>query len=159
MRKQIIVPLGDASCVQPTEGWLDLESVAEFELTSEDPEHPIESALVAESDSPGWRASNPGEQMIRVCFAEPQSLKRIHLVFEEEKDHRTQEFVLRWSPSGMTEDYREIVRQQYNFSPPDTTRETEDYAVNLPGVKAFDLSIVPDISGDGFASLAKLQLA
>ncbi len=98
--------------------------------------------------------------MIRICFTKPQDLKRIRLVFEEGKDHRTQEFVLRWSPSGLTEDYREIVRQQYNFSPPDTTQETEDYTVNLQGVKAFDLSIVPDISGGSTtASLTELRLA
>ena len=138
--------------------WLDLESLAELEITSEDPEHPIEAAIMEGGDGSGWRASNPGEQMIRFRFTEPQNLKRIHLVFEEATDHRTQEFVLRWSPSGMTKDYREIVRQHYNFSPPGTTQETEDYKVDLTGVKAFDLSIIPNVRGGGFASLAKLQL-
>jgi len=52
------------------------------------------------------------------------------------------------------------VHQQYNFSPPDTTREVEEYTVNLDRVTAFELSIVPDISGgDVRASLAGLQLA
>src|ERR1043166_1423677 len=127
MRRQI-VPVEREISLQLAEKWLDLESVAELEITSEDPEHPIESALVAaQGDGAGWQASNPGEQMIRVCFTEPQNIRRIHLVFEEENDHRTQEFVLRWSPSGMTKDYREIARQQYNFSPPSTTQEIEDY--------------------------------
>lgn len=154
-----IEPLDKRNRIPFNESWLDLEALAEMEFTSEDPEHPIESAIVENCGS-GWVASTPGEQMIRICFTKPQDLKRIRLVFEEGKDHRTQEFVLRWSPSGLTEDYREIVRQQYNFSPPDTTQETEDYTVNLQGVKAFDLSIVPDISGGSTtASLTELRLA
>jgi hypothetical protein len=53
-----------------------------------------------------------------------------------------------------------LVRQQYNFSPPATTREVEDYTVNLDRVTALELSIVPDISGgEARASLARLQLA
>jgi hypothetical protein len=66
-------------------------------------------------------------------------------VFLEDQQARTQEFVLRWSPNGC-QSYREIVRQQYNFSPPGMTREFEDYAVDLTGVTALELKIVPDIS-------------
>ena len=80
-------------------------------------------------------------------------------MFHEGEQERTQEFVLRWSSDGGLS-YREIVRQQYNFSPPDTTREVEDYTVSLDRVTALELSIVPDISGgDARASLARLQLA
>ena len=42
-------------------------------------------------------------------------LKRIALVFEENDTRRTQEFVLRWSADG-GQSFREIVRQQWNFS-------------------------------------------
>jgi hypothetical protein len=56
--------------------------------------------------------------------------------------------------------YREILRQQYNFSPPGMMREFEDYAVDLAGVTALELKIVPDISGgDARASLAQLRIA
>jgi hypothetical protein len=52
------------------------------------------------------------------------------------------------------------VRQQYNFSPPGMTREFEDYAVDLAGVTALELRIVPDISGgDARASVAQLRIA
>ena len=37
---------------------------------------------------------------------------------------RTQEFVLRWSPDGGNS-VKEIVRQQWNFNPPDSIREVE----------------------------------
>ena len=52
------------------------------------------------------------------------------------------------------------MRQQFNFSPPATTREVEDYTLNLERVTALELSIVPEISGgEARASLATLQLA
>jgi len=107
----------------------------------------------------GWRAANPGTQTIRLIFDEPQKLRRIWLVFEDSENARTQEFVLRWSPdSGKS--FREIVRQQWNFSSPDSVREIEDYAVELSGVTTVELIIVPDKSGGAArASLASLRLA
>ena len=92
-------------------------------------------------------------------FDEPQSLGRVRLLFEEESRGRTQEFVLRWSPDG-GRTYREVVRQQYTFSPPGTTREAEEYRVALDGVTALELRIIPDIDGgDARASLKLLRLA
>jgi hypothetical protein len=81
------------------------------------------------------------------------------LAFQEENGERTQEFVLRWSPDGGAS-WREIVRQQYNFSPPDSTREFEDYAVDLDGLTMLELTITPNISGaETLATLAQLRLA
>jgi hypothetical protein len=52
------------------------------------------------------------------------------------------------------------LRQQYNFSPPGETREVENYEVDLDGVTALELKIVPDISGGSArASLTKLRVA
>jgi hypothetical protein len=52
------------------------------------------------------------------------------------------------------------VRQQFNFSPPEAAREVEDYDIDLDGVTALELKIVPDISGGSArASLAKLRVA
>jgi hypothetical protein len=60
----------------------------------------------------------------------------------------------------MGRSFREIVRQQWNFSPPDSIRETEDYTVELSDVTILDLIIVPDNSGgEARASLASLRLA
>ena len=103
--------------------------------------------------------ASAGEQTIRLLFDELQRVRRIQLLFHEDHQARTQEFVLRWSPDG-GQSYREIVRQQYNFSPPGVTRESEDYAVDLAGVTALELRIVPDISGgDARASVAQLRIA
>ncbi|OPY64389.1 MAG: hypothetical protein A4E57_03543 [Syntrophorhabdaceae bacterium PtaU1.Bin034] len=137
---------------------LDIERLAQVEITSEETGRPIESALIP-GDGQGWQAGEAGEQMIRVLFDEPQALRRIHLVFHEDSRERTQEFVLRWSEDA-GRSYREIVRQQYTFSPPGATHEVEDYAVDLNGVTVLELKIVPDISGgDARASLISLRLA
>jgi hypothetical protein len=138
--------------------WLDLQHLAQVELTSEDGAHPIEAALTPGVES-GWRAAQGGRQTIRILFDSAQKLRRIQLLFSEDQQARTQEFVLRWSPDG-GQSYREIVRQQYNFSPPGMTRELEDYTVDLVAVTALELGIVPDISGgDARASIARLRIA
>jgi hypothetical protein len=157
MRKRIIGQgPGEVAAAEP--GWLDLERLAQVEITSEDVGYPIESALIPATGL-GWRAAQPGEQAIRLRFDKPLRLKRIQLLFHEDEQERTQEFVLRWSPDG-GQSYREIVRQQYNFSPPEAAREIEDYDVNLDGLTALELRIVPDISGGGArASLAQLRVA
>jgi hypothetical protein len=141
----------------PARDWLDVVSAAVVEVTSEDAAHPVESALL-EGEKPGWRAAGPGPQTIRLVFDKPQKLGRIWLKFEETEIKRTQELVLRWSPDG-GRSYREIVRQQWNFSLPETARETEDYAVELSDVTAIELNIVPDKSGGEVrASLECLRL-
>ena len=157
MRKRIIGHgPREVSAVEPV--WLNLERLAQVEITSEDANCPIESALIPGTGS-GWRAAQPGEQAIRLLFDEPLRLTRIYLVFHEGERERTQEFVLRWSSDG-GQSYREIVRQQYNFSPPESVREAEDYDVDLEGVTVLELSLVPDISGGSSrASLTQLRVA
>lgn len=156
MRKRII-DQESQNVVPVDQGWLDLQSLAQVELTSEDA-NPIEAALVPGAGL-GWRAAQAGEQTIRLLFDQLQRVSRIQVLFHEDQQARTQEFVLRWSPDG-GRSYREIVRQQYNFSPPGVTRELEDYAVDLAGVTALELRIVADISGgDARASVAQLRIA
>jgi hypothetical protein len=136
--------------------WLNLEAIAQVELTSEEPERSIEAALTGAGL--GWRAGRPGEQVIRVLFDEPVRLRRIWLRFDEDAP-RTQEFVVRCSPDR-GHSYREVVRQQYTFSPPGTTREVEDYTVDLPDVTVLELRIAPDIhGGTARASLKELRVA
>jgi hypothetical protein len=157
MRKRIINQ--NLQNVSPVDqSWLDLQRLAQVELTSEEATHPIEAALIP-SGGLGWRAAQAGEQTIRLLFDELQLVRRIQLLFHEDQQARTQEFVLRWSPDA-GQSYREIVRQQYNFSPPEMRREFEDYKVDLVGVTALELRIVPDIrGGDARASIAQLRIA
>ena len=157
MRKTIITTDKQES-LSPDQDWLDLEAIAEVEMTSEDIDHPIEAALIPGQPS-GWRASEPGKQMIRLLFINPQHLKRIRLNFVETITERTQEYVLRYSSDG-GKSSQEIVRQQWNFSPEGTTSETEEHHVNLHSVTMLELIIIPDINGgEPKATLDKLQLA
>lgn len=157
MRKKTITENQQGAEVNAEE-WLDLESLAAVEVTSEDAAYPIESALLPAGQS-GWRAALPGKQIIRLRFDSPQPIRRIALKFVETSRSRTQEYVLRWSGAG-GQTYREIVRQQWNFSAPSATVEEQDFHVDLPPVTALELCIVPDIGGnDAVASLAQLRLA
>jgi hypothetical protein len=157
MRKRLITPIPQA-LPSRDEVWLDLDRIAVVEVTSEEKEYPVEAALVAE-EMRGWRAAESGTQTIRLLFDKPQRLARIALVFEETETQRTQEFVLRWSGDG-GRSFREIVRQQWNFSPPNSIREVEEYPVDLSGVAVLELVIVPDISrGSARASLKSLRVS
>ena len=139
-------------------GWFDLERAAVVEVTSEDEDFPVESAFGSD-DSRGWRAAAPGHQTIRLIFDHPQRLKCISLVFEEDEIGRTQEFVLRWSSDGGST-LNEIVRQQWNFSPPESIREVEHYQVDLHNVNVLELLIKPEIGGGvARASLKNLRLS
>ncbi len=157
MRKRLIGQSPhEVAAAEP--GWIDLERLAQVEITSEEVGFPIESALIPGAE-PGWRTAQPGKQTIRLLFDAPLSLRRINLVFHESELERTQEFVLQWSTDN-GQSYLEILRQQYNFSPPGAAREVEDYDVDLDGMTALELTIVPDISGGSArASLAQLRLA
>ena len=156
MRKQVIrVPQSAPAWDQ---GWLDVNKVASVEVTSEDQNFPIESALLGDH-ARGWRAAESGTQTIRLVFDTSHRMKRIWLAFEDVDAARTQEFVLRCSANA-GQPFREIVRQQWNFSSPGAVREIEDYAVDLLDVGVLELIIVPDKSGgETCASLVKMRLA
>jgi len=157
MRKRLITP-SPAIVPPPDDDCLDLDRVASVDVTSEEKDYGIEGALVSE-EKRGWRAGDSGTQTIRLLFDEPQRLRRISLLFEENKLKRTQEFVLRCSSDG-GRSFREIVRQQWNFSPPETNSESEEFQVDLSDVTVLELIIVPDISGGmARASLKSLRLS
>ena len=156
MRKRLIAPIPqDPPALN--KGWLDLDRIAVVEVTSEEKDYPVESALVS-GETAGWRAADSGTQTIRLSFDQPQRLSLIALVFQENETERTQEFVLRWfRDSGRS--FREIVRQQFNFTLPNATREVEEYRVELSDVTVLELVIFPDISrGAACASLKSLRL-
>ena len=159
MRKRLVS--GEEAHGIPAEGdWLDLDWIARVELTSEDPGFPIENAL-GDAGATGWRASSSGPQVIRLIFDKPQAIHRIQLHFVDRVSERTQEFAVL---AQTADTQREVVRQQWNFSPHGTTEELEDYKVNLDGVTALELRIDPDRSHDPkmsqhVASLQRLRLA
>src|SRR5262249_22039451 len=158
MRKRIVGPPSNQKQSKLAETWIDLEQIATVEVTSEHPNFPVESIFNA-SNGPGWRAHEKGEQQIRIIFDQPMSIKRIHLLFVETEVERTQEFKIRWA-SAEGGPPKEVVRQQWNFSPAGSTREVEDYEVCLDEVSALELAIRPDlVRGVASATLTEWRIA
>ncbi len=158
MRKRIVG--SRAAVATPGSGprWMDLGQMATVEVTSEDPAFPIESVFTPDG-GPGWRASQKGEQQIRLIFDQAVAVHRIQLHFLEPARDRLQEFTVRWSAADGGEP-KEIVRQQWNFSPAGSTSELEDYEVNLDGVSTVELIIRPDLThNDALATLAAWRVA
>jgi hypothetical protein len=150
MRKRLIDSEQQEVAPQSQVDWLDVARLASVEVTSEQADFPIEGVFAAHPSE--WRAGSAGEQLIRLIFDEPLSIHRIQLGFEELHCERTQEFTLSWASNG---ELREIVRQQYTFSPGGTTSEVEEYQVDLQAVRTLELRIKPDIQHQrALASLA-----
>jgi hypothetical protein len=157
MRKHIIAST-EPNHSRKVEEWLNLEEAASVEVSSEDPQHPIESAF-KRGETLGWRADESGAQKIRLLFDEPKDLRRIWLRFSESEVERTQQFTLSWADS-QTAPFREIVRQQWNFNPRTSAEEVEDYRVELSHVVALELAIDPDLGkGQAYAALAEWRVA
>jgi hypothetical protein len=158
VRKRIVGLERTIAGSRPASPWMDLREIATVEVTSEDPAFPVESVFSAAVGT-GWRASQTGEQKIRLIFDQAVSLHRMQLRFLEPARDRLQEFTVRWSASDGGPP-REIVRQQWNFSPAGSTSELEDYQFNLEGVSALELTITPDMThNEALATLAAWRMA
>lgn len=156
MRKAMIPGFGTDSGLSAAGSWLDIEDVARAELSSEDPQYPFEGALRADTTN-GWKASVPGPQLIRLRFDRPQSMKRIHLKFREEQVDRSQEIALFAMSNGSPR--KELVRQQWVFSPRGATTEVEDYYFDLKDVTTLEIEIDPGRQDKHvFASLESIQI-
>src|SRR6266849_6204256 len=69
----------------------------------------------------------------------------LRLHFVDRAAERSQEFAVF---AGAGSELKEIVRQQWTFSPYGSTEEIEDYTVNLSGITTLELRIDPDRSHD-----------
>jgi hypothetical protein len=146
LRKQIIKATQTTPVATP--GEIDIAAVATVQVTSEAPEHPIDFAFDGRRGRGGtrWLAGEPGEQIVILAFDKPQTIRQVLLEIEEPDVSRTQELQLSLSfDSGRT--YREVLRQEYNFSPPSTTFEWEEWTVPADGVTHLRLAIKPDKGG------------
>jgi hypothetical protein len=159
MRKSIVSPSAVAA-TPISDLWRDLERIARVEITSEDEQFPIEHAL-GKKETTGWRAAGTGPQLIRLHFDEPLNIKRLRLHFVDKAAERSQEFAVF---AGAGHELKEVVRQQWSFSPNGSTEEIEDFTVNLSGITTMEIRIDPDRSHDpkqsqNYASLQSLKLA
>jgi hypothetical protein len=158
LRKQIIQP--SPAPPVPMPGEIDITAVATVLVTSEDPDHPVDHAFDQHRGPGGshWVAGETGEQTLILAFDAPQTIRRVLLEAEESEVARTQDLQLAVSSDG-GQTYRELVRQEFNFSPPGTTFEREDWAVTAERVTHLRLLIKPDKGGKSCrATLTSLVL-
>jgi hypothetical protein len=138
----------------------DIAALAMVLVTSEDPDHPIDHVFDGER-GPGasrWIAAQPGEQTVILAFDAPQTIRKVLVEIEEPDISRTQEMDVSISDDG-GQTYRELVRQEYTFSPPGTTREHEEWSINANGVSHLRLRIKPEKGGKACrATLSTLAL-
>lgn len=133
---------------QATPAAIDITAVATVIITSEHPDHPIDNIFNNPDQTGGrrWVAAEPGEQWLILDFDTPQSIYQIVLAIEEREEQRTQELAISISRDG-GHSYHEVIRQEYNFSPPGTTCEQETWSVATKPVTHLRLQITPDKSG------------
>ena len=141
-------------------GELDIVGCAIIAFTSEDPAHPVEH-LLDRNSGPGatrWASARADTiEQILVEFDKPQILSRLVYEVEEATRERTQEVRVEVSEDG-GRTYRQILVQEYNFSPAGATFQREQQRLNLRQVSHLRLTIVPNKSGSGIATLTSLRL-
>lgn len=133
---------------------------ASIAYSSEDPAHPLENLFDGRS-GPGathWMSARPDTiEHIVLEFDQPQTIARLVYEVEEATRERTQEIRVEVSEDG-GRTYRQILVQEYTFSPGGATYQREDQRFNLHGVTHLRLTIVPNKNGHGTATLTALRL-
>ena len=145
LRKQLITT-DPIQARRPSER--DITAIATVLVTSEDPAHPIDHVFDGHR-GPGasrWIAAQSGEQRLILAFDAPQTIQRLRVEVDEPDVSRTQEIDVSVSTDG-GRTYRELLRQEYTFSPPGTSHEQEEWTLNAGGVSHLQLRIKPDKGG------------
>jgi hypothetical protein len=156
MRKSTISDFGVSSGLSAAGSWLNLEEAASVELSSEDPRFPFEQALRTDTTD-GWKAAKPGPQLIRLRFDRPQPIRRVRMEFRETHVDRSQEIAI--FATSVSSPRKELMRQQWTFSPHGSTTEVEDYFFDLSDVTVLEIEIDPGRHDKQiFASLYSLQI-
>ncbi|MGE3312183.1 MAG: discoidin domain-containing protein [Limisphaerales bacterium] len=150
MRKQILKTtpttdaIGSATPGAPRDT-LDIAAIATVLVTSESTGNPIENAFDGRGGPSGtrWIADAPGEQTLILAFDRPQTIRSVGIEVEEPSEVRTQELHLSVSRDGGIS-YRDVLRQEFNFAPPGTSFEREEWTLGEREVTHFRLRIKPD---------------
>jgi hypothetical protein len=141
-------------------GEIDIAGCATIAYSSEDPAHPVEHMLDGRN-GPGatcWVSARPDVvEHIVIEFDRPQPIARLVYEVEETLQERTQEVRVEVSEDG-AQSYRQILVQEYNFSPRGATYQREEQRFNLRQVTHLRLTLAPNKSGSGTASLTALRL-
>ena len=143
-----------------TVGEIDIGSCATIAYTSEDTEHPIEHLFDDHQGMDGtyWASdrSDVAEQLV-LEFDRPQSVSRMIYEVKEDRLERTQEIRVEVSTDG-GRNYRQLLVQEYCFSPRGATFQREDLRLSATELTHFRLTVIPNKGGSGRATLTSLRL-
>jgi hypothetical protein len=158
LRKRVLE--ADAVTSAGTADLIDIASCATIAYSSEKPGHPVEHLLDGRPGPGGTRwisaRSDVIEQII-VEFDQPQTISRLAYEVEEAVRERTQEVRVEVSEDG-GRTYRQILVQEYTFSPGGATYQREEQRLDLLQTSHLRLTIVPNKNGSGTATLTALRL-
>jgi hypothetical protein len=144
LRKQLLQPVES----HRSGGEILIADTATVLVTSELPDHPIDHMCDGQR-GPGstrWIAEQPGDQTVVLAFDTAQNINIVSLEIEETEVSRTQEVTLATSRDG-GQTYRELLRQEFNFSPSGTTFEHEEWRLAAEGITNLRVWIRPDKGG------------
>ncbi len=158
IRKRLISEQGSVPSERP--GEIDIASHTTLGYSSEDSDHPVEY-LIDKHFGQGatrWASARPNTtEYIVLEFDHAQKVSRIIYEVEECRQERTQEVRVEvWDDHVRT--YRQVLVQEYTFSPQGATFEHEDVQLDLPAITHLRLTIVPNKGGSGVATLTSLRL-
>ena len=138
----------------------DVASLAIFHYSSEDPDHPLEHLIDGRGGRGGtrWASARPNTtERIELEFEPAQQISHIVYEVEEHREERTQEVRIEVSADhGST--YRQVLAQDYTFSPEGATFQHEDLYLEERPITHLRLTIVPNKGGSGVATLTSLRL-
>jgi hypothetical protein len=141
-------------------GEIDIARHATLAYSSEDPDHLLEHLIDGHCGrgATRWASARPNTaERIVLEFDDPQRISRLVYEVEECSQPRTQEVRVEVSTDhGRT--YRQVLAQDYTFSPQGATFQHEDLRLDLPAITHLSLTIVPNKGGSGVATLTSLRL-
>jgi hypothetical protein len=141
-------------------GEIDLKTAATISYSSEAPGHPIDSVIDGSTGQDGtrWVSARPNStETVLIEFDQPQSVSRIIYEVVERENARTQEVRIDAS-QDLGHTYRQILVQEYSFSPTGAVFEREDLRFELREVSHLRFSIVPNKNGSGLATLSSVRV-
>ena len=141
-------------------GEIDIANHATLAYSSEDPAHPVEHLIDGHygRGSTHWASARTDTtERIVLEFDHPQQISCLVYEVEECRQERTQEVLVEVSSDhGRT--YRQLLVQEYTFSPQGAIFQHEELRLELPAITHLMLTIVPNKSGSGVATLTALRL-
>jgi F5/8 type C domain-containing protein len=151
---------GPSSTPPERPGEIDIARQATLTYSSEDPDHPLEYLIDGHCGrgATRWAGARPNEtERIVLEFDQAQRISRLVYEVEEGRQERTQEVRVEVS-SDHSRTYRQVLAQDYTFSPQGATFQHEDLRLDLSTITHVSLTIVPDKGGPGVATLTSLRL-